>query len=161
MHFVFAILTQILNSFSVLGKKMTSTILLKSKMLSHMMVLVKHRPTLRFSSYTTQLHLLVLLWLNIGCLCHAFQVIKVLFCVISSRIYYVTFRKESFYQLCQTWGPSDTLTSAQAHFFTFYILMRLLNSHLQVVGYEEDLSGRQMLIDRVRTRSSSMTPSSS
>lgn len=31
----------------------------------------------------------------------------------------------------------------------------------QVVGYEEDLSGRQMLIDRVRTRSSSMTPSSS
>jgi len=29
-----------------------------------------------------------------------------------------------------------------------------ISRNLQVVGYEEDLSGRQMLIDRVRTRSS-------
>lgn len=30
----------------------------------------------------------------------------------------------------------------------------LVHAYLQVVGYEEDLSGRQMIIDRVRMRSS-------
>ncbi|KAL0387895.1 UNVERIFIED_CONTAM: hypothetical protein Sradi_2671300 [Sesamum radiatum] len=39
-------------------------------------------------------------------------------------------------------------------FRSTYVTTHWIHSCLQVVGYEEDLSGRQMIIDRVRTRSS-------